>query len=75
MGGEAQGRSMPFLASDSVLWPWPQGAGVARQKETGLYKHSGFTNGSFQTAVFRLHSFIPGAPGGFNRAHREDKSL
>lgn len=50
--GEAQGRGIPFLASQSVLWSRPQGAGVAPGEERGPYKYFVFTNGSFQTPHF-----------------------
>lgn len=73
--GEAQGRGIPFLASQSVLWLRPPGAGVALGEESGLYKYFAFTNGRFQTLHFPGSAHQSWEPlGGFNRAHREDES-
>lgn len=74
--GEAQGRGIPFLASQSVC---------SLVKATGGRGGTGRGKGTLQVFCFykwelsnstfsRLSSSILGTPGGFNRAHREDES-
>lgn len=66
--GEAHGQAIPFLASDSVLWPRPQGAGVAQQRGNGTLQALCFYKWELSnSAFFRLLSSILGALGGFNR--------
>lgn len=60
--GEARGRGIPFLASDSVLWPWPQGAGVARWKGNRTLQAFCFYKWELSNCIFQAPLIYPPEP-------------